>query len=312
MTRLTTALLLTAGLGTRLHPLTRLRAKPAIPVAGVPMAVRIIGWLRAAGITDLVMNLHAHPASLAAIVGDGSHLGVRVRYSWEQPRVLGSAGGPKQALDILGADTFLIANGDTLTDLEIGPLAAAHVASGALVTMAVIPNTRPDRYSGLRIAVDGAVLGVEPRGSSTPSYHFIGAQVAHRDAFAGAPAGRPSNSVGEVYPALIAAAPGSVRAHVCRARFWDIGTVSDYWTTSSEFAAAESFTPVSAVSAGAGAEFVNSIAWNGVVLEARSRVHGCIVTDDVRVEAGASYTNMILMRGADGSTLATPFAVELS
>ena len=93
MSPLTHALVLTAGLGTRLRPLTQVRAKPAIPVAGEPMVRRIVRWL-AGGVTDVVLNLHHLPETLAAAVGDGSDLGVRARYSWEQPEVLGSAGGP--------------------------------------------------------------------------------------------------------------------------------------------------------------------------------------------------------------------------
>src|SRR5688500_5937251 len=109
------ALVLTAGLGTRLQPLTLVRAKPAIPVAGEPLVRRLVRWLAAHGVTDVVLNLHHLPATLTAVVGDGSDLGSLVRYSWEQPQVLGSAGGPRQALPILGADAFLIANGDTLS-----------------------------------------------------------------------------------------------------------------------------------------------------------------------------------------------------
>ena len=92
------ALILTAGLGTRLRPLTDVRAKPAIPVAGEPMIRRIIRWLTSRGVTDLVLNLHHLPHTLTALVGDGSDLGLRVRYSWESPQVLGSAGGPRHAL----------------------------------------------------------------------------------------------------------------------------------------------------------------------------------------------------------------------
>ena len=140
--RIRPALVLTAGLGTRLEPLTRVRAKPAIPVAGEPLVRRIIAWLASNGVTDLVLNLHHLPETIAAVVGDGSDLGVRVRYSWEQPAVLGSAGGPRQALAILGAETFFIVNGDTLTDVSLRALAAAHDASGALVTLALVPNAR--------------------------------------------------------------------------------------------------------------------------------------------------------------------------
>src|SRR5438874_134835 len=86
--RLREELVLTAGLGTRLRPLTYVRAKPAIPVAGEPLIRRIIAWLAGRGIRDLVLNLHHLPETLTAVVGDGADLDARVRYSWEQPVVL--------------------------------------------------------------------------------------------------------------------------------------------------------------------------------------------------------------------------------
>src|SRR5207237_998904 len=119
---------LTAGLGTRLRPLTEVRAKPAIPVAGEPMIRRIIGWLAQNGIRDLTLNLHHLPETVTAVVGDGSDLSARVRYSWE-PALLGSAGGPRLALPILAADTFFIINGDTLTDLDLRSLSRAHASA---------------------------------------------------------------------------------------------------------------------------------------------------------------------------------------
>src|SRR5689334_3347188 len=130
------ALVLTAGLGTRLQPLTNIRAKPAIPVGGDPMIRRIIRTLVAQGVDDLVLNLHHLPATLTAVVGDGGDLGARVRYSWE-PEILGSGGGPRLARPLVGAETFWIVNGDTLTDVALGPLAAAHAESNARVTLAL-------------------------------------------------------------------------------------------------------------------------------------------------------------------------------
>src|SRR3954463_1899364 len=134
------ALVLTAGLGTRLQPLTLARAKAAAPVDGDPLARRTIRWLVAQGIDDLVLNLHHKPETITAAVGDGSDLGVRVRYSWESP-VLGSAGGPRHALPLLldGIDaaaprTFVLVNGDTLTDVDLPAMIAAHRRTGALVT----------------------------------------------------------------------------------------------------------------------------------------------------------------------------------
>ena len=94
------ALVLTAGLGTRLEPLTSIRAKAAVPVNGDTLARRVIRWLVSQNVRDLVLNLHHLPASIAASVGDGSDLEARVRYSWENP-VLGSAGGPRRALPLM-------------------------------------------------------------------------------------------------------------------------------------------------------------------------------------------------------------------
>ena len=127
------ALVLTAGLGTRLRPLTYVRAKPAIPVAGEPLIRRIIAWLAGRGIRDLVLNLHHLPETLTAVVGDGADLDARVRYSWEQPVVLGSAGGPHLALPLIAAYTFFIVNGDTITDVDPRSVFRSHAASGARV-----------------------------------------------------------------------------------------------------------------------------------------------------------------------------------
>ena len=316
---MTHALLLCAGLGTRLRPLTLVRSKPAIPVAGEPMARRILRWLAASGVTDVVMNLHHLPESLTSLVGDGSDLGVRVRYSWEQPAVLGSAGGPRLALDIVGVPTFLIVNGDTLTDVSIESLAQAHEQSGALVTLAVVPNTQSDRYGGLLLDSDGAVTGVVRPGSPLPSYHFIGVQIAHRDAFSDLTVGTFANSIGDVYDRLIAARPRSVRAHLSEASFWDVGTVADYWATSRAFTLAAS---VASPHVGSGfiraspargadgiaatARLTDVIVWDDVRIGDGATLERCIVTDGVRVARGAVHRNAVLMRDPGGATLAVP------
>ena len=175
------ALVLAAGLGTRLRPLTDSCAKPAIPLAGEPIIRRIVRWLANHDVRDLVVNLHYLPQTVTGVLGDGSDLSVRIRYSWEQPRILGSAGGPRHALDILGDDTFIIVNGDTLTDLNLGALLHAHRTSGALVTMALVPNREPDKYGGVVLDSDDAVTGFVPRGAAAAgSRHFIGVQVVSR------------------------------------------------------------------------------------------------------------------------------------
>jgi NDP-sugar pyrophosphorylase family protein len=238
---ITHGLVLAAGLGTRLRPLTLTRAKPAMPIGGVPLIRRIITWLAREGVTDLVVNLHYLPDTIAAVVGDGSDLGARVRYSWEQPAVLGSAGGPRHALPIIGAPTFFIVNGDTLTDLALAPLAEAHARSGARVTMALTPNREPDRYGGVLMTGDGRVTGFVPPGqTAAASYHFIGVQAAEASVFAGVKDNEKINllSARGVYTALVASQPGSIRGYPCDAAFWDIGTPDDYAATDAYFRSA--------------------------------------------------------------------------
>ena len=308
------ALVLTAGLGTRLRPLTDVRAKPAIPVAGEPMIRRIITWLVSQGVDDLVLNLHHRPQTLTAVVGDGADLAARVRYSWEQPRVLGSAGGPRLARPLLGADTFLIVNGDTLTDVDLVRLADQHAASGALVTLALVPNREYTRYGGVLLDADHAVTGFAPRGpSSAGSFHFIGVQIVSGAVFDSVPPGTSARSIGGIYDGLIASRPGAVGGFVCDAEFWDVGTVEDYWRTSEAFVIKEG--PVSS-SAGRGgrvdasARITRSILWDDVVVEADAILDECIVTDGVRVPAGASYRRAVLIAGDHPEQpIASPLAV---
>jgi mannose-1-phosphate guanylyltransferase len=298
------ALLLTAGLGTRLRPLSDVRAKPALPVAGEALVRRILRWLAAAGVTDAVLNLHHLPETVCAEVGDGGDLGLRVRYSFENP-VLGSAGGPRRALPLLASPRFFIVNGDTLTDLDPASVADSHARSGALVTLAVVPNDAPERYGGVLVAPDGAVTGFTRRGSREPSWHFIGVQVAEAAAFETLPPDRPAESVAALYPALTRAAPGSVRAHRCSASFADIGTPADYLATSLGLAAAAVGTPSARETlAGARATIAPSarldrtILWDDVEVSAGAHLTECIVSDGVRVPERVRWNRLAVVPAA--------------
>ncbi len=124
------AVVLTAGLATRLRPLSLVRAKAAMPVAGRPLAWLILERLRDAGVTSAVLNLHHLPHTLTSRIGDGTALGLPVRYSWETT-VLGSAGGPKRAAPLVGEPTFLVVNGDTLCSVDLDGLLARASAVGS-------------------------------------------------------------------------------------------------------------------------------------------------------------------------------------
>jgi NDP-sugar pyrophosphorylase family protein len=243
-------------------------------------------------VSDLLLNLHHRPATITRVVGDGSDLGARVRYSWEHP-VLGSAGGPRHALALLTEDrrSFLVVNGDTLTDLAIGDLLAEHARAEAAVTMALVPNPRPDKYGGVTVSADGWVTGFTRRGAAPETFHFVGVQAVEAYVFADLEDGVPAESVGGVYPKLIAGNPRSVRAFVSNASFQDIGTPADYLETSLQVAACEG----DRLARGNGTRIARSavlsrtIVWDDVMIGDGARLTECIVCDGARVPDGAQY-----------------------
>ena len=310
------ALVLTAGLATRLRPLSLVRAKAAMPVAGEPLVRRILRQLRTADVTEAVLNLHYLPHTITQVLGDGSDLGVRVRYSWEMP-VLGSAGGPRLALSLLGSSPFLIVNGDTLTSIDIGKLVTAHWHSEALVTMALVPRTEPERYGGIRIDDEGVFTGVTKRGVDDDSFHFIGVQVAEAEAFAALPPGKSVESVSDLYLRLATAVPGSVQGHICEGEFFDIGTPDDYLRTSLTLTVRDGRTGGQShgarVRIDPTADVRESILWDDVTVGADARLERCVVTDGVAVPAGTAWTRCTLRRAAGdlapGERLAGDLAV---
>jgi NDP-sugar pyrophosphorylase family protein len=302
------AVVLTAGLGTRLRPLTDLLAKPALPVAGQPLIARILHSLASQGVTDAVLNLSHLPETVAAEAGDGSQYGMRVRYSWEQP-VLGSAGGPRHALPLIDAPRFLIVNGDTLTDVPIRDVIDTHIASGAAVTMALVPHPAPGRYGGVRVSEAGVIEAFSPRTdiSNGPLWHFIGVQVVEARVFSDLPDNTPAESVGGIYRALVAR--GAVAAHRSTSTFRDIGRPEDYLETAFAVARDEGATAPAIVERGARvdpeAALDRVIVWNDSVIEAGARLSHCIVAG-AHVPKDTEATHACLMPSPEGVRI-TPF-----
>lgn len=269
------------------------------------MIRRILAWAARHGVNNAVMNLHHCPETITAIVGDGRDLGLAVRYSWELPRILGSAGGPRLALPIVGAPQFFILNGDTLTDLDLHAIAAQHRASGARVTLAVVPNRAFLKYGGVRADRNGDVTGFTARGANAEgTWHFVGVQVVDASVFASLASGEAAQSIGGVYDALLRKQPGSVRVHCGDWEFFDVGSPADYLRTVTAFC--PSGIDIGARSAvDASARVVRSVLWEDVEVGAEASLQDCILTDGVRVPARAIYQRSILMTG-DHGLIVTP------
>ena len=305
-TSLPPALVLTAGRGTRLAPLSDVRAKPAVPVAGTPLVARILRWLVAQGVQSAVLNLHHRPETVTRCVGHGTDLGIRVRYSWE-PTLLGTAGGPRRALPLLGPRFFII-NGDTLTDVNLGNLAAAHYAGGGGATLTVTAHPAHDRYGSALVDTKGWVRGFVPPGAEA-GHHFVGVQLVEALVFADLEDGRPAASIGGLYDRLAQPKHSVIRAHRVTATFHEVGTPADYLETSLGIAEAEGHPalPLGERSrVHATASLTRTAVWDDVAIGAGCRLVDCVVTDGVRVPENDTYEGQILITtgGANGTAAA--------
>ena len=145
--------------------------------------------------------------------------------------MLGSAGGPRHAAPLIAGRTFVMVNGDTLTNFALAPLLEAHARSGADVTMAVVPNTDPERYNGIRANAAGVVSGFVPKGQAMGTWHFVGVQVVEKALFDRLADGVPAETVAGLYRDIVATEPGRIRVHRVEGEFIDVGTPADYLQT---------------------------------------------------------------------------------
>ena len=222
-------MILAAGLGTRLRPLTDTLPKPLLPIAGRPLIVWNLLLLRRHGITDVIVNLHHLGQMIEQALGDGSQFGMRLAYSRE-PAILGTGGGLKQAEPFFGGEAFLVVNGDTLFELDITGMVSAHREHRALATMAVRADPDPDRWGAVEL--DGArrVVRIVGRGKQpegpTEKRMFAGVHLMHPRLLASVPAGRESSIIEAYVGAIQAGEP--VAAFELSGYWSDIGTPERY------------------------------------------------------------------------------------
>jgi len=205
------AMILAAGKGERMRPLTLTRPKPLIEVNGRPLIEHHIQALTAAGISELVINHAWLGDQLEAALGDGSRLGVAIRFSAEgEP--LETGGGIFRALPLLGNEAFVLVNGDIRTDFDFGVLA---LPAGCLAHLVLVDNPahHPEGDFGL---VEGRIsLEIAPR------FTYSGIAVLHPQLFAGCTAGA-FKLVDVLRPAIAA---GRVSGERFQGRWVDVGTL---------------------------------------------------------------------------------------
>jgi len=197
------AMVLAAGLGTRMAPLARACAKPALPVLDEPVIRRLVRALAAGGVERAIVNAHAHPETLRAALGDAP-----LPIDWLlEPAPRGSGGGILGARALLAGDEpFLVVNGDMLVELDVRSLVARHRERGALVTLALRDDIRKRDFGSIGYDRDGDVCRITERidlGGEKASGLFIGVQVMSGGIFARMPARAAFEIIPDVFvPAL--------------------------------------------------------------------------------------------------------------
>ncbi len=201
-------MILAAGFGERLWPLTADRTKPALPVLGKPLVGYTAEYLASFGIKDVIVNLHHEPDSVRRSLGDGSNFGVHLEYVHE-PVILGTSGALDNARDLFEGETFAVVNGKLITNLDLNAAMAQHRAQNALATLVLKRNTARARFSIVETN-DGFVTrfaGMPPvtqAFADQPPLMFTGIQILEPRIFDYIPPGVFSDTVVDVYPLAIA------------------------------------------------------------------------------------------------------------
>lgn len=212
------AMLLAAGYGTRLRPLTNTLPKAMVPVGGIPVIEHNLLLVKRHGIQDIIINLHAHPEAVPAYVGDGSRWGLQVTYSFEQ-NLLGTAGAVKHVQDLLDQETFAVVYADNLSDCDITSLLALHRRSAAVATLALHTPQDPRSSGIVSVDEDGRVRGfVEKPQDYNPrmgKWANAGVYILEPDVLQTIPPATPYDFGHDVFPHLLATAQPVFAAHVC-------------------------------------------------------------------------------------------------
>jgi len=316
------AMILAAGLGTRLRPITNAMPKPMVPVLNRPVMEHIVRLLVANGFTKAIANLHWFPETIEGRFGDGSEYGIGLSYSREE-QLLGTSGGVRNAAGFLGG-SFLVISGDALTDIDLRAMAAFHESHDGIATLATKRVADTSQFGVAITGEDGRIQGFQEKPPPAEAlsdlancgiYMFRSAIFDYfpepgtsRAASEGDPPGFADWAM-DVFPALL---EGDVPFYSHEIdRYWnDIGNLDELRQGNIDALLGE-------VEVEPGAARVEDGIWSStrlddgevagpallgaeVVLDEGARVEGpAVVGDGCRIGAGAVVRDAILLEGAE-------------
>lgn len=299
---ITSAFILGAGLGTRLKSLTGQRPKPLIPVANKPLITFAFDHLLEAGIRRFVVNTHWRAEAFAATFPNGRYRDIPIEFRHEAPEILETAGGIKNVEDLLGNQTFIVYNGDILTDLPLQPAIRAHLDAGNEVTMVLRSKDGP-----LQVAFDAASghvtdIGKRLNPASAADFLFTGIYLISPRFFARVP---PRMKIGVIPVFLEMLKSGASLGGVVidDGHWWDLGTREQYLAVHVYLASSASsgnhscwIEPSAQVAANAQITGATAIGAGAHIGEYAS-LHDCIVWEEARIAPGSLLNQCIVKAG---------------
>ena len=296
--------MLVGGFGTRLQPLTLSTPKQMLPIIDRPMIERVLGSLNAHGVTDAILALGYRPDAFLDAYPDGRCAGVELHYAVE-PEPLDTAGAVRFAALSGGIDdTFIVVNGDVLTDLDLTALWDFHKTHGAEGTIALTPVEDPSRYGVVPIDDDGRVLEfVEkpPPGTAPTNWINAGTYVLEPSVLDRIADGRRVSIERETFPAMVS--DGSLYALHSEAYWIDAGTPVTYLDSQLDLidgirgVAERAIHETAKIETGAVVD--HSVVMADVVIESGATVLNSVLLPGARIGAGASVHHSVVGAGAE-------------
>lgn len=284
-------MILSAGYGTRLWPLTEDRTKPAIPILNKPLVGYVAEYLAHYGCRDIIVNLHHRPESVREALGDGAKFGVKLRYV-EEPTILGTSGAVDNAREFLEDETFVVVNGKIITDIDLTAALETHRRTQALATLVTVPNVACERFSIVE-AEDGLLRGFGGMPAKSdfegkpPPLMFTGIQIFEPRILDFIPRGVFSHSVTDVFPQALGKGE-RISVHVANGSWHELSTLQRYRDISLMLLAQQGKTVStgdrSVISPDADVSY--SILWDDVTIESEARVNRAVLGDNVRIREG--------------------------
>jgi len=283
------AMILAAGLGTRLRPLTAERPKALIPIVNRPTIGRTIDYLKQHGVDRIVVNTHHHYQQILNYLDGGTPFGMEIEVLVE-PEILGTGGGIKNSSYFWDDEPFIVVNSDILTDIDLGRAYEYHKGSGSLATL-ILHDCEP--FNQILIDANRQIIDIDQQ-ESKERLAFTGIHIIEPDLLSHIPESGYSDII-DCYRGLIRSG-GSVLAYISEGHFWhDIGTVSSYIRANKEMLDKEPF------SLGPGLQMDPSVRleeWAIVgeesCLEKDVEIRRSILWDNVKVKKGARIIDSVI------------------